>query len=128
MSDDPEHPDLPDLRLPLLGVAAWFGGLAGHLLPADVSGAGVACGLVGLLVLRKRLTTNRAVTLCGVLLAFAAVAASSVLRQAQVDHNPVAALAGEHAVATLELTVTSDPRVVDGRYAEQVLLRARRPS
>ena len=28
-------------------------------------------------------------------------------------------------MATLELTVTSDPRVVDGRYAEQVLLRGR---
>jgi competence protein ComEC len=125
VSDDPERPDLPDLRLPLLGVAAWLGGLAGHLLPVAVSGAGVAGGLAGLLVLRRRLTTGHAVTLCGVLLAFAAVAASAVLRQAQVQHNPVAALAGEHAVATLELTTTSDPRVVTGRYADQVLLRAR---
>ena len=28
---------MPDLRLPLLGVAAWAGGLAGHLLPAGIT-------------------------------------------------------------------------------------------
>ncbi len=125
MSGDAEDRDVPDLRLPLLGVAAWAGGLVGHLLPAGITVALAAGAVVGLLVVRTRVPAGRALTLCGLLLVFAAVAASAVLRQEQVEHNPVAALADEHAVATLELTVTADPRVVEGRYAEQVLLRAR---
>ncbi len=125
MSGDAEDGGVPDLRLPLLGVAAWAGGLAGHLLPPGATLAVVAAALAGLLVARARLGARRGFTLWGVLLVFAAVAAGAVLRQAQVEHNPVAALADEHAVATLELSVTSDPRVVEGRYAEQVLIRAR---
>lgn len=125
MNDEGEGSQVPDLRLPLLGLAAWAGGLAGHLLPTGLVAAGVGAGVAGVLVVRARLPAGRVVTLGGVLLVFAAVAASAVLRQAQVEHNPVAALADEQAVATLELTVTSDPRVVDGRYAEQVLLRGR---
>jgi competence protein ComEC len=120
-----EGRDVPDLRLPLLGLAAWAGGLAGHLLPLGVTAAGVAAAVAGLLVVRTRISAGRAVTSCGLLLVFAAVAASAVLRLEQVERNPVAALADEHAVATLELTVTGDPRVIQGRYAEQVLLSAR---
>jgi competence protein ComEC len=125
VSGDAEDRDVHDLRLPLLGVAAWAGGLAGHLLPTGITLAGVTGAVGGLLVVRTRLTVGRALTLCGLLLVFATVAASAVLRQEQVEHNPVAALADEHAVATLELTVTADPRAIQGRYAEQVLLRAR---
>ena len=123
MSGDAEHRDVPDLRMPLLGVAAWVGGLAGHLLPAGVTVAGVAGGRWACSSVARRLHRRRAVTLCGVLLVFAAVAASALLRQAQVEHDPVAALAGEGAVATLELTVTSDPRVVRREVRRQVLVR-----
>jgi competence protein ComEC len=119
-----EERDVPDLRLLLLGLAAWAGGLAGHLLPLGLTAAGVLAAVVGLLVVRTRISAGRAVTWCGLLLVFAAVAASAVLRQEQVERNPVATLADEHAVATLELTVTGDPRVIEGKYAEQVLLRA----
>ena len=125
MSGDAEDRDGPDLRLPLLGLAAWAGGLAGHLLPAGFTLVGVAGVLVGLLIVRTRLPSRRAATLGGLLLVFAAVAASALLRQAQVAHNPVAELAEARAVATLELTVTADPRVIEGRYAAQVLLRGR---
>ena len=125
MSDDAPDRDVPDLRLPLLGVGAWAGGLAGHLLPAGLTLAVGACAAVALLVVRTRVSAGRALTLCGLLLVFVAVAASALLRQQQLERNPVASLAGEHAVATLELTVTADPRVVEGKYAEQLLLRAR---
>jgi competence protein ComEC len=125
VSDEAEKPDVPDLRLPLLAVAAWTGGLAGHLLPPGVNAVVVVGAAVGLLVLRTRVGARLALTLCGVLLVFAAVAASAVLRQQQVEHNPVAALAAEGAVATMELEVTADPRLIQGRFARQVLLRAR---
>jgi competence protein ComEC len=116
---------VPDLRLPLLGVSAWAGGLAGHLLPAGATAAALVGAVVVLLAVRTRIGPRCALTACGVLLVFAAVAASAVLRQQQVERNPVATLAGERAVATVELTVTSDPRLIEGRFAPQVLLRGR---
>jgi competence protein ComEC len=125
VSDETEERGGADLRLPLLGLAAWAGGLAGHLLPVLATMAGVAGAVVGLLMVRRRLRGRGAVTLGGLLLVFVAVAASAVLRQQQVEDSPVAALAAQRAVATLELTVTADPRVIEGRYADQVLLRGR---
>ena len=125
MTGEAEERAVPDLRLPLLGVSAWAGGLAGHLLPTGVTAAAVVGSVAVLLAVRTRVGPRPALTACGVLLVFAAVAASAALRQQQVEHNPVATLAAERAVATVDLTVTSDPRLIEGRFGSQVLLRAR---
>ena len=125
MTDAAEPRETADLRLPLLAVAAWAGGLAGHLLPVGATGVALSGAVVCLLVGRTRIGAGRALTLGGALLVFAAVAVSGLLRQHQVEHNPVAVLAEEGAVATVQLQVTADPRVIQGRFGSQVLLRAR---
>ena len=125
MTDAADPRETTDLRLPLLAVAAWAGGLAGHLLPIVATAAVVSGAVVCLLVGRTRIGVGRVLTLGGVLLVFTSVAVSTVLRQQQVERNPVAALADEGAVATVQLQVTADPRVIQGRFGSQVLLRAR---
>ena len=89
MSPDLDVRDVSDLRLPLLGLAAWAGGLAGHLAPTVLTLSVVAGAVAGLLVVRTRMSAGRVLTWCGLLLVLAAVAASAVLRQQQVEQNPV---------------------------------------
>ena len=114
--------EVPDLRMPLLGLAAWAGGLAGRWWPGPVCLVLVVGGVGGLLVAHRR--GRRVLTAAAGVLVFAAVVTSALLRQEQLASGPVAALARSGAVTTLEVTVTSDPRAVAGRYAEQVLVRA----
>ncbi len=109
----------PDLRMPALGLAAWLGGLAGALLPGWVAVAAVVAGLL-LAGLRGSAALAAATLVLG------AVAASAVLRQAQLDGSPVALLAEEHAFVSGEATVVGDPRVTHGftdGFAVRVSLR-----
>ena len=104
-------------------MAAWVGGLCGRWLPGAAGLAFVVVAVAGVFVLRRRLGV-RVLTASGVLLVFAAVLASALLRQQQVAGNPVAELARERAVVTVDVRVTSDPREIPGRYAQRVVLRA----
>ncbi len=111
--------------MPLLGLAAWAGGLLGRYVDALVLlGAGLAL-LAGWLLGRRRLPRRTVRTGAAVLLVAAAVATSALVRQEQVRTSPVAALAADAAVVTAEGTVTSDARVVTGRFADQVVVRLR---
>ena len=107
---------VPDLRMPALGVAAWAGGLCAMVLPPVLLGA-VPCA--GLLWGWRR--GSRAV-LAGALV-FTAVAAGAVLRQTQVDRDPVSALAAVGAAVDAELVVTSDPRPTRSGFGDGVVLR-----
>ncbi|MEI5674566.1 MULTISPECIES: ComEC/Rec2 family competence protein [unclassified Nocardioides] len=121
--DPGEVRDRPDLRMPLLGLAAWAGGLLGHhgsWSPVLAAGLGV---LGAVPVLARRRGRRAALTAVAVLLVGTAVAGAALLRQEQVARNPVARLAADGAVATVVATVTSDPKVVHGRFADQVMLR-----
>ena len=109
--------------MPTLGAAAWVGGLVAHWLPVPAAAALGSTLLLALLAARRRLGPRHWLTGAGVLLVLASVAWVGVVRQQQVTHNPVAALAGDGAVATVEGTVTSDPRVTTGRFGQQVLVR-----
>jgi competence protein ComEC len=107
-----------------LGLAAWLGGLAGGVLTGRplVALPALAGGLLllaGLARVRPRVLPTAA----AVLLVLTAAAVTALVRQEQVTRNPVAALARDGAVASLEATVTSDPRPVAGRYGEQLLVR-----
>ncbi len=117
-----ERHEVPDLRMPLLGLAAWAGGLTARLLPWMVFAGLLVVGVVVVAVRHRR--GRRVLTAIGVLLVFAAVTGGALLRQEQLAAGPVAGLARDGAVVTVELTVRSDPRSVTGRYADQVLLRA----
>ncbi|HWJ08555.1 MAG TPA: ComEC/Rec2 family competence protein [Nocardioides sp.] len=117
-----------DLRMPVLGGAAWLGGIvalragdaAGGLLVALVlAGAALAwAGRAGRASPRHRLL------LASVLLA-AAVLAGALLRLEAVATSPLRAWADERATADLVATVVSDPRRVEGQWGDRVVVRLR---
>jgi competence protein ComEC len=117
-----------DLRLPLLGVAAWVGGLvAVPLVARPLPGLlGLVAGLVTLAIITvlvgRRRPEVRLTALAAGLVLLAVVAAAG-FRAAQVRHNPVVDLAGRGAEVDVVLTITSDPRAVVEAHATQQLLR-----
>ena len=125
----------PDLRLPLLGLAAWTGGLlavpAGALGPAAGIAAvvlvlAVAVGAtVWLLGRCGRQLQAAALTGVAVVLVGGAVATATLVREAQLARDPVAVLARDGASVHAEVSVSSDPRLTPGRFADRVLFRAR---
>ena len=114
--------------MPLLGAAAWLGGLAAQLLPGaglraatgSVAGLALAGGLAWA---RGRVARRTALTAAGVLLVAVAAACVGLVRQAQLARGPVAELAGDGAMVEVRGTVTSDPRQIRGRFGDQVLVR-----
>ena len=120
--------DLPDLRLPLLGLAAWAGGLAAHLLAAPVLSLACAALLltVGLLAIgaaRGRCSPRVLRTAAALVLVAGAVVVAVLVRQQQVSEGPVGRLAEEGAVVSADGVVASDPRPVPGRFGDVVLVR-----
>ena len=103
--------------MPVLGVAAWAGGLLA-LLPGGVPVA-LGLGVAGSVVAWRR--GSRA--LLAAVLVMGAVVVAATLREARVATDPVASLAQQRAVVQAELVVTSDPRVTRGRFGEGVVLR-----
>ncbi|MCW2764510.1 MAG: internalization-related competence protein ComEC/Rec2 [Nocardioides sp.] len=108
--------------MPLLALGAWLGGLAAQLLAGPAVTVGCAGGLAAVVVLRRS-GFRAPLTGAAVLLVFAAVACSGLVRQHQVGHNPVADLGAQRAVVSVDATVSSDPRVLSGRFGDQVLVR-----
>lgn len=110
--------------MPLLAVAAWAGGLAARWVPfAWLVVVGVVLTLALLVTARRRGRLAAVVTPAASALVFGAVVVAALVRQEQVAENPVAALAEERAVVSVAATVTSDPRRITGRFADQVMLR-----
>lgn len=118
----------PDLRLPVLGAAAWAGGLlaavGGDLISTGggrvvAAWLGAAVAVASAALFRRVLRPGR-ITVLAAVAVLLAVGTIALLRQEQAARNPVAALAGERAMVTVEGTLASDPRVVDGG---QVLAR-----
>ena len=105
-----------DLRLPLLGVGAWLGGLAAAGLPVwlSLTLAVLALGVA----LRSRSWPGLACALAAV-----AVVGVATLRTAAFDTGPVADLVSQRAVVSARVSVTSDPRVVAGRFGDLVVVR-----
>lgn len=120
-----EEPRRTDLRLVLVGAAAWAGALLARAYgpPAVL----VPVLLVPVVVVAAVATRRRApavvVTVLGVLVALGAGAGATVLRAGSVAQSPVTALAAEGAVVTLTGSVVTDPRVVPGRFADLVAVR-----
>ena len=101
-----------DLRMLLLGGAAWAGALCGRWL-----GWWVLLAALGL-VLGHRWRTAGAVALV-----FASVAGVAVIRAERVAGSPVARLATDGAAVRLTGVVTSDPHTSPGRYGDVVTTR-----
>ena len=113
----------PDLRMPLLGLAAWVGALVAHASAGPWLPVGVVAATMGMAVLLRRRGRRVLVTAAGALLVGVAVAGAAWLRAETVHRSPVADLAQERAVVTVAGRVVSDPRPVEGRFEEQVVLR-----
>ena len=107
---------MDDLRLPLLGVGAWLGGLAAVAVPGWLSLAMAVAGLTVALVVR-----SWSAIACG--LAALAVLGVATLRTVGFDTGPVAELVADRAVVTAHLEVSSDPRVVTGQFGDLVVVR-----
>ena len=121
-----------DLRVPLLAVVAWAAALVAPWVVGDaradriaLAGAPVLLLLVGVLAAARRGRRDAAATGVGVLVVALAVGAVAGARDARLDRGPVADLAAEGASVHLTLDVTGDPRLVQGRFGAQVLVRAR---
>jgi len=114
-----------DLRMPLLGAAAWLGALVGTLssgptLAGFVSGAAVVAAWVAVAGRRRAGVAGAAI---GLLLVAVSAGSIAALRAERVAHNPVATLAAEGAAVTVVGAVASDPRTVTGGFADQVVWR-----
>ncbi|GAA1918450.1 ComEC/Rec2 family competence protein [Nocardioides marmoribigeumensis] len=113
-----------DLRLLAPATAAWGGALAGGAVAGHVPTGPLvvllSLGLVGLAVLTRRaLPLTR--TVAAVLLVAVALALVALLRAAGAVDGPVAALAGARPLAEASGSVRADPRVLHGRFADQVV-------
>lgn len=109
-----------DLRAVLLAAAGWVGALAVLTTPAWVPPALVAAGVAACLVGWRRDRTSWAPVGC--LVAALAVGGVALVRVEAVRTGPVARLAHERAVVTLEARVSSDPRRHTGRYGDLVVV------
>ena len=113
---------MPDLRAVALGVGAWVGALVVLLLPGWVAlGAVVTVVLVAVLLVARR---TLATAWLGPVVALAAVAGVAALQLTLVATSPLTALAEEQAVVEVRLELTSDVRVVAGRYGDLQVVRA----
>jgi competence protein ComEC len=112
--------DRPDLRIAGPALAAWAASgvslglpLSWSLATAAAAGAGALLAMAG----RRR-------WLASIVLVVAAAACVSALRVAGTGWGPVPELAADRAVASVHLRTTSDPRLVQGRFADLVVLEA----
>lgn len=110
-----------DLRLPVLALAAWAGGLIAPAVPAHPA------LLLGLLVVLACASAAAPVrvrpTVVAAVCVLAAVCSVAAFRAWQAQHNPVAALAARQAQVHVVGTVSSDARTVVGAHATHQLVR-----
>lgn len=110
----PRQEGPPDFRLVPPALAAWFAAAAAPALSsAAVTWVCVAAVLLAVALLavpgrRRRLRAAMATAL----LCAAAAAAVAALHTADSHRGPLPGLVGQHAHATIELTVTADPSMV----------------
>ncbi|TYL51784.1 MBL fold metallo-hydrolase [Nocardioides sp. BGMRC 2183] len=113
----------------LLGAAAWGGALAGQLGGAPaLAGATVLAAAIGLLPARAAAARGRRTALgwaVAMLIVTAAVGGGALLRERAVEHNPVRGLAEERVRVVATGTVTNDPRLVEGPFGDQSVVRIR---
>ncbi len=126
-----------DLRMPLLGAASWVGGLAWPRVPLRgwVAAAGIILVAAAIALALHRTATSRhrggwagspAVrTALGALVCCVAVGWSGAWRAERVAASPVADLASRRASVDAELVVTTDPRLLSGRFSDAVFFRGR---
>lgn len=127
---DGEAAQPTDLRMPLLGAAAWVGALGVSVLGGAGLAAVVALAVLTGLVLRVRHRASggwpaAGATVLAVVVVAVAVAGAAWVRTLAVTESPLAALAQERSFVEVTATVVSDPREVDGGFEPRTLVRLR---
>ncbi|WP_242530276.1 ComEC/Rec2 family competence protein [Nocardioides aromaticivorans] len=125
---DPATRPPHDFRMPVLGCAAWLGGIAaaraGDLAGPVLAGLLAAAGALAWRGRGGRASPRQRLVLASVVLG-AAVLAGSLLRLEAVATSPLSAWASDRATADLVGTVVSDPRLVEGKWGDRVVVRLR---
>ena len=115
--------ELPDLRMPALAVAAWLGALVAGAPGIAASMVTCAVGAMGTALVWWRHGRVAGMTALAAVLVCAAVATAAGVRVQRVADNPLAALARDDAFVSLAGTVVDDPRRIQGRFGEEVMVR-----
>jgi len=105
--------------MPALGLIAWLTAVAA----TKVSLGSLFLFAIAVLATAAAIPALRTPTVLAWLLLGCAVAAGVVLRGGAVRESPVVALAHSRAMVTGVLDVSTDPRIVTGRFGSRVLVR-----
>lgn len=119
MTDEAGLP--PDLRMPAVAAAGWAGALLGQAVPWWWT-------VPGILVLLAAWHWRAGGIGAGVLalgLTAAALSTLVAIKSTDTSIGPVPELAEQRASVRASLVLTSDPRQVEGRFADPVLVRGR---
>ncbi|MGA8248753.1 MAG: hypothetical protein WB797_17730, partial [Nocardioides sp.] len=114
---------LPDLRMIVLAGAGWLGALSGaghHLAVSVVTGI---CTVGAVSAFGRWRGASAVASGAAAIVVFASVATASGVRAERVSDNPLTQLADRRAEATLWGVVTDDPRPIQGRFGDEVLVR-----
>lgn len=114
--------------MPVLGCAAWLGGIAatraGDLAGVVLVALLVVAGALAWTGRAGRASPGRRLVLTSVVVG-AAVLSGALLRLEAVATSPLTAWAADRATADLVGTVMSDPRRVEGQWGDRVVVRLR---
>jgi len=109
--------------MPALAVAAWLGALVAGAPGIAASMVTCAVGAMGTALVWWRHGRVAGMTALAAVLVCAAVATAAGVRVQRVADNPLAALARDDAFVSLAGTVVDDPRRIQGRFGEEVMVR-----
>ncbi len=113
----------PDLRMVLLAAVGWVGALAATAWsPLEVFG-GAGAGVATVVLLWSWRGRRAGLTAVAALVVFVAVATAAGVRAERVADNPLTRLAAERAEVALDGTVSDDPRLLQGRFGDEALVR-----
>ena len=113
----------PDLRMVLLAAVGWLGALVATARPPAETLGIAASGCVVAALLWWRRGRRVGLTAMAALVVFGAVATVAGVRAVRLTDNPLTRLAVERAEVTLDGTVTDDPRLIQGRFGDEALVR-----
>ena len=113
-----------DLRMPLLGLAAWAGALLVRWQPDAVQLIALAAVVPVLVAVRWPRRRRAALTAVAMVAVASGVGVVALVRAEAVHDGPVATAAQQRALVTLAGTVASDPRRIEGRFGDRVLVPA----
>ncbi|WP_238343123.1 ComEC/Rec2 family competence protein [Nocardioides cynanchi] len=117
------RPEVPDLRMPALAAAAWSGALLARASGPGWPALAALLGCGATVVAWRRRGRLAGLTVLAALLVAGAAATSAGVRAARVADNPLAALGRADASVTVVGSVVDDPRLIQGRFAQEVLVR-----